>query len=175
MSQPPRLRTLDTLYRDHHGWLCAWLNKRLDCSETALDLAQDTFLKILSGPDYGRRVAAIREPRSYLSAIAKRVLIDRLRRMAIEQAYLEALARQPEAFDISPEDRLIFIECLLELDAMLTGLGKKVRRAFLLSQLHGMRYADIAVELEVSLSTVKRYMARATLHCLLYAHENGLA
>ncbi len=174
MPTKPKPRTLDALYREHHGWLCVWLYQRLECSETAADLAQDTFLKILSSKDPCRQVAEIREPRRYLATIAGRLLADRFRRLAMEEACLEALAQRPEALDISPEERLLLIESLLELDAMLHGLGAKVRRAFLLSQLHGMRYADIAAELDVTPRTVKRYMAKATLQCLLYVHEHGL-
>ncbi|MNF16531.1 putative RNA polymerase sigma factor FecI [compost metagenome] len=54
---------------------------------------------------------------------------------------------------------------------MLHGLGHKVRRAFLMSQLEGASYADIAVQLGVTVSSVKKYMARATEHCLVYALE----
>lgn len=54
------------------------------------------------------------------------------------------------------------LESLHEIDAMLNRLGHKVRRAFLLSQFQGMCYSDIAVELEVSVSSVKKYMAKAT-------------
>lgn len=38
---------LEDLYSGHHGWLRSWLQKRLQCSETAADLAQDTFVRIL--------------------------------------------------------------------------------------------------------------------------------
>ncbi len=47
------------------------------------------------------------------------------------------------------------------------GLQAQVRRAFLLSQLDGLGYRDIAERLEVSERTVKRYMAQAYEHCLL--------
>ena len=166
--------TLDSLYREHQSWLIKRLRARLSCSQQAADFAQDTFLRILSSPDCNQRVAAVREPRSYLATIANRVLIDHFRRSALEKAYLEALASQPEAVAISPEHRLVLLECLQELDAMLSGLGTKVRRAFLLSQLHGMPYGDIAIDLGVSVSSVKKYMAKATTSCLLYAYENGL-
>ena len=52
---------------------------------------------------------------------------------------------------------------------MLCGLGDKVRRAFLMSQLEGASYAEIASTLGVTVSSVKKYMARATEHCLVYA------
>ena len=58
--------TLDSLYREHQSWLIKRLRARLSCSQQAADFAQDTFLRILSSPDCNQRVAAVREPRSYL-------------------------------------------------------------------------------------------------------------
>ncbi|PAU75304.1 sigma-70 family RNA polymerase sigma factor [Halomonas salipaludis] len=170
----PLREQVHTLYSEHHRWLLGWLRSRLGCSQQAADFAQDTFVRILGRDDAERQVEAIREPRSFLATIANRVLIDYFRRHALEKAYRESLAQQPEPVAISPEEQAIVLEALHELDAMLSGLGSKVRRAFLLSQLQGMRYADIARELGVSLSSVKKYMAKATESCLLYALEAEL-
>ncbi len=52
---------------------------------------------------------------------------------------------------------------------MLTTLPDHVRETFLLSQLDGMRYKDIAAKLNVTERTVKRYMALAFTHCLTFA------
>ena len=61
-----------------------------------------------------------------------------------------------------------FIETLQALNAMLDGLGAKVKQAFLLSQLQGLGYKEIAARMQVSVSSVTKYIARATEHCLLF-------
>jgi RNA polymerase sigma-70 factor (ECF subfamily) len=94
-------------------------------------------------------------------------LINHWRRRQIEQAYLDALALQPEPVAPSPESQALIVETLLQVDAMLAQLPAKVRSAFLMSQLQGMTYAAIAIELGVSERMVKKYMAQAMLHCLL--------
>ncbi len=165
---------LHRFYSDHHGWLLKWLRLRLACSQQAADLAQDTFVRILGAADVGSRVATIREPRSYLATIANRVMADHFRRLALERAWLKALEQQPEAEMPGPEERAIMLDALIELDAMLAGLGANVRRAFLLSQLQGLPYADIAARLSVSVSSVKKYIAKATEHCLLHALKHEL-
>lgn len=73
-----------------------------------------------------------------------------------------------------PEQRQSQLELLQQIDAMLDGLNVKAREAFLLSQLEGLTYADIASRLAVSVSSVKKYIAKATEHCLLFRLENGL-
>ncbi|MGE8655135.1 MAG: sigma-70 family RNA polymerase sigma factor [Achromobacter sp.] len=162
-------RELGRLYRDHHGWLRGWLLRRLNVPAEAADLAQDTFLRLLASPASMAQLQGVRQPRSFLATVAQRTLVDHIRRQVLERAWLETLAQQPEASAISPETQAILLETLREIDAMLHGLGDKVRRAFLMSQLEGASYAEIAARLGVTVSSVKKYMARATEHCLVYA------
>ena len=119
------------LYRDHSSWLRGWLRRRLGDGERAADLTQDTFLRLITGTV----VHPLREPRNFLATVAKRVMVDHLRRRSLEQAYLQALAQQPELLEVSAEERVLMLEVLLQLDAMLDGLGPKVRLAFFLAQL----------------------------------------
>lgn len=153
-----------TFYSHHHGWLRAWLHRRLGCRDEAADLAQDTFLRVLLRP---QALLGLREPRAYLTTIAKGLVADLWRRRALEQAYLDALALMPEPLAPSPEERALVLQALHEIDALLDGLAPKARHAFLLSQLEGLAYADIARELGVSERTVKRYMAQGFECCLV--------
>lgn len=165
-----RQQLMHRLYVDHQGWLNGWLRRQLGCSQKAADLAQDTFVRLLTKD---HEPESIREPRAYLHTIARGLLINYWRRKQIEQAYLDGLALQPEAVMPSPESQALVIETLMQVDAMLARLPPNVRRAFLLSQLHGMTYAAIAVELEVSERMVKKYMAQAMLHCLMLAEDEA--
>lgn len=158
---------LHQLYRDHNGWLNGWLRARLGNSSDAADLAQDTFVRVLMA----RNAEAIREPRTYLSAIARALLIDKFRRRAVEQAYLETLALRPDAVDISPETRLQILETLAAVDAMLDDLGERTRRIFLAVQLEGLSYVATAQRLGVSVTTAKKHMINAMAHCLLLVED----
>ncbi|WP_373986878.1 sigma-70 family RNA polymerase sigma factor [Duganella sp. BuS-21] len=151
------------LYSNHHSWLHRWLWAKLGNAHDADDLAQDTFTRILGRSD----LAALSEPRAYLTTVAKGVLVNWYQRQSLERAYLEALAALPEPTAVSPEQRLLVLETLHEIDAMLDALPSKVKQAFLMSQLDGMGYADIALHLGLSLITIKRYMKQAFLQCLL--------
>ncbi|MHC6224946.1 sigma-70 family RNA polymerase sigma factor [Pseudomonas sp. X10] len=152
---------LATLYHDHHPWLKRWLRSRIGCSEHAADLAQDTFLSILGSKD----LFGIREPRSFLSTVARRLMANAYRRRLVEEAYLQALAILPEAVEPDPVVRLQALQALTELDRLLDQLPGKVREAFLLSHLQGLKIAEIAERLEVSTRSVKLYLVRANQHC----------
>lgn len=164
----PLRQTVASLYADHHGWLVGWLRQRLGCSQQAADFAQDTFVRVLLTERRGG-LGDLREPRYFLGTVARRVLVDSFRRRALEQAYLQALAQAPSAVELSPEERLLLLETLHAVDAMLSGLGRKVKQAFLLSQLQGLGYKEIAQRMGVSVSSVTKYVAKGAEHCLLFA------
>jgi RNA polymerase sigma-19 factor, ECF subfamily len=154
-------REIQTLYSDHHGWLQSWLRKKLGCTHRAADLAQDTFMRLLAR----EAPVAIEEPRAFLTTVAGRALSNYRRRARLEQAYLDVLADVPEALAPSPEERVILFETLLEIDRLLEGLPSQAKRAFLCAQVDGMTQADIAALLGISVSTVKRHLARAAAQC----------
>lgn len=156
---------IETLYCEHHGWLHGWLNRKLGNASDAADLAHDTFIRLLTKP--ARSFGS--EPRALLTHIAKGLVIDRWRRQDVERAYLESIAHLPEAEVPSPETRWLILEALHRIDTMLREMPSRVRQTFLLSQIDGLTYPQIAEQLGVSLITVKRDMRDAFLACLSVA------
>jgi len=161
---PSRSFELDVehLYVQHHSWLKRWLRKRLGEAADADDLAQDTFVRIIRAR---RPVNDLHRPLAYLTTIANSLLVNRWRRLAVERAYAEALAAQPEQYEISPEERHLLIETITRLDELLHGLAPRVREIFLMSQLDGMTYKQIAAQLELSVDQVQRAMLKAFDRC----------
>lgn len=158
-----------SLYVQHHSWLQTFLRRRLGNSHDAADLAHDTFERILAAPDHLTEKQAawqLDEPRAYLAVIAKRLVSNLFRRRSLEQAYMDALLRMPEPHAPSEEQRAIILESLQCIDAMLDTLPDKTRAAFLMAQLEGTAYADIAARLAVSERTVKRYVAQGLARCI---------
>jgi RNA polymerase sigma-70 factor (ECF subfamily) len=157
---------IQALYCEHHGWLYRWLDRKLGNASDAADLAHDTFMRLLTRP-HGAGFGS--EPRALLTHIAKGLVIDSWRRQEVERAYLETIAHLPEQEVPSPETRWLILEALYRIEAMLRDLPEKTRQAFLMSQIDGLTYQQIADELKVSLVSVKRYMRDAFLACLSVA------
>ncbi len=169
-ASTPSSPLIHTLYSDHHGWLVHWLQRRVHCVQEAADLAQDTFVRLLR-----QCPAELQEPRAFLATVARSVLIDHCRRLSLERAYLDTLALMPEPMTPSPEERAIVLEALEQIARMLDGLGARARSAFLLAQLDGLSYKEVAARLGVSLSSVEKYMAAAFAHCYRIVYLDGAA
>ena len=151
------------LYRQQHSWLQNWLRRRLNCSQSAADLAQDTFMRLLAK----EQVPELHAPRTFLAKVAQSVLSNHYRRQKLERAYLEALAAMPAQVAPSVETQAILLETLIALDAALEGLERPVRQAFLWSQVDCRGHAEIAGPLDISITTVKRYIIKAGAMCIL--------
>ena len=151
-------------YYLHYDWIYRWISKKLGSTQDAADLTQDTFLRVIQKKPNEK----IQEPRAYLCVVAHHVMVNHIRRRDIEQAYLNALAFLEPSHTPSAETQMLIIDSLYEIDAMLHTLPINVRKAYLMLQLDGYSYAQIAAELKVSTRTVTSYIAKATLHCALY-------
>jgi RNA polymerase sigma-70 factor (ECF subfamily) len=159
-------RDIHGLYVDHHSWLQGWLYQRMRCRSDAADLAQDTFVRLFVSSS-APRAPDLQQPRAYLATIARRLMLNLHRRRSLEAAWLQTLEQLPEQQALSAEEQYLIFEALQEVDTLLNGLPSAVREAFLLSQLDGHTYAEIATVLNVTVRTVQRYLTRAMEHCML--------
>lgn len=151
------------LYRDYHGWLRTWIRRRLN-SEEACDLAQDVFVRVM----VQRNTVELREPKAYLSSIARNLLVDTFRHRSIEQAYADTLALKAELAQApSPEEHQQIIQMLLEIDRLLDSLGQRPREIFLKVQLDGLSMSEVGRQMGLSGNTVRKHFIRAMAKCLL--------
>ena len=159
-------KQVEQLYKNHHSWLHKWIRQKIGCHDTAADLAHDVFLRII----YRKNTITLDSfagAQRYLRTIGNGLCVDMWRKKAIEQAWLESVTHQPQQLAISAEQHTLIVETLCEIDQMLQRLPTKVANAFIMSQIDGLTYQQIALKFEVSVRMVKKYMARAMLECVL--------
>jgi RNA polymerase sigma factor (sigma-70 family) len=149
------------LFERDYTWLAARIRRRVGCGYNAEDIASETFIRVLSHPD----PASIREPRAFLTTIARHVMHEVWRRRNLEQACIDALSEQSEHFHPSPEEQEVLVETLLVLDRLLDGLPGQGKAAFIHSRIGGLTYAQIAERLGISVSRVRQYMVEAFKLC----------
>ncbi|REE96480.1 sigma-70 family RNA polymerase sigma factor [Thermomonospora umbrina] len=120
--------------------------------EAADDLAQDTLMRALGGlPRFAARSSA----RAWLLAIARRVVVDDHRyRAARPTTYVADWHGVVEHRVSGPDERIALTE-------LLAGLPDDWRRAFVLTQVAGLGYAEAADLLGCPIGTVRSRVARA--------------
>lgn len=143
--------------------LVRFLARRTRSAADARDLAQETFVRLLRV----ERKDLIRDPQPYLYRIATNLLYefdlkrrndsDGLQRWMQEQSLRESAPGAAEEVDACAIREVI--------SRVLRELSPKCRAVLLLHRRDGMTYDEIAAQLGISSSMVKKYLAIGLRHC----------
>lgn len=146
-----------------------YLARKLDSPEDAAEVAQEAFLRLhrLDQPQ------ELDNARAFLFQVATNLAVDHLRRRTLYFRFLNAEKSlvdeneppDPNAEGISPEEVIAAREKLQAIYRAVDGLPFKVKQAFLLHRRSGLPYGQIARELNVSVSSVEKYVLQALRHC----------
>lgn len=162
-----KLGALEGLFQDNADNLLSFIQRRLGTHE-AEDLVQDAFLRMAeAAPE-----RPIENPRAYLYQIAANLTIDRLRqhrhRAVWEAEPDEGLDVHDPAVDVEAD---VFSRQQIELlKQALKELPPRCREAFILHKFQHLSYAEVAVRLDISESTVCKHMIKALAHCKRRVH-----
>ncbi|WP_432036447.1 sigma-70 family RNA polymerase sigma factor [Streptomyces cucumeris] len=132
---------------------------RLSDPQSADDLVQETYLRALRGlPRFEARSSA----RTWLLSIARRAVVDRLRRNAArprlsDTADWEAAAERTQSRGLP----VVGFDDGVALTQLLALLPYERREAFVLTQMLGLQYAEAAVVAGCPVGTVRSRVARA--------------
>ncbi|UOX92868.1 RNA polymerase sigma factor SigC [Amycolatopsis sp. FBCC-B4732] len=127
------------------------------------DLAQETYLRAFGSL---RRFAGRSSSRTWLLAIARRVVVDQIR----------AASARPKIDWDAPVDQgraAAGFEDLVELGVLLDGLDQDRREVLVLTQVLGLSYAEAAEVCGVPVGTVRSRVARARDDLLEARRERG--
>jgi RNA polymerase sigma-70 factor (ECF subfamily) len=157
------------LVSEHGQTLEKFLARKLDSPEDAAELAQEAYIRL----HHLKQPGDLDNARAFLFQVAANLAVDQLRRRQLHYRFLRAeksLAEEGEPPDVnaagaSPEQIIDAQERLRNIHAAIDELPFKVRQAFLLHRQNGMSYSDIARQMQVSVSSVEKYILQALKHC----------
>lgn len=148
----------------YHADLHRFLLWRLRNEQTAQELAQEAYLRLLRI----ERSDLIRKPRAYLYRIALNLVYElRLKEkrelVTFDSEMLDGLAEITGSG--SPDEQDARAADMQQIEAILEQLPPLYRAIFVLRKRDGMSYPEIARQLDISVHTVKKYLARAVAMC----------
>ncbi len=160
---------LSDLVAQHGNSLEKFLARKLNSPEDAAEVAQEAFLRM----HRMQRPENLDNARAFLFQVANNLAIDQLRRRTLHFRFLnseKSLLEGSEPLDsnaiaASPEQILSARQKLSRIYQAVDELPFKVKQAFLLHRHRGLSYQEIANEMEVSVSSVEKYILAALKHC----------
>jgi RNA polymerase sigma factor (sigma-70 family) len=145
---------IERLFREHHEDLIRFLRARFPVQE-AREAAQEAFARLLS-LDSG----AISYLRAFLFKSAANIGVDGRTR-----SELPLLMFSEMADTLSPERRVSSEQALQQLQRAIEEMPSKCQQAFVMHQVEGMDFPEIAAHMQLGESMVRKYVAKGLLHC----------
>lgn len=144
-----------TFFAKHYPVLVLFLKKRVQCMDTAKDLAQEVFIRLWHhretlNPNYSLK--------SYMYRIAVNLTIDEQRQKFARRRCQDNYSTMTTAFS-SPA--ITLSEIYEEIDTTLSELPKNYQATFILSRYESFRNQEIAESLGVSVKTVEGRITKA--------------
>jgi RNA polymerase sigma factor (sigma-70 family) len=151
------------LIHEHREELYGYLVRQTRCPETASDILQDAFLRLINADT----PSAIKNPRAFLYKVVSNLAIDHLRssnRRLARHADESELIDQPDPMP-PIEHQLYTQEQLAHLRLAVSELPPKCREVFIMHKFKHYPYSVIMDELDISESTVLKHIVKAMEHC----------
>jgi RNA polymerase sigma-70 factor (ECF subfamily) len=155
------------LFREEQSRLIGKLS-RIVGPHDAEDIAQTAFIRLLETTP---AVEELRSIRAYLYRVAHNIAIDHVRRRTLASRIFhpadlsdhhEDMSFAREAPDaVSSYDAR---QTLRQISVQLDTLPAKCQQAFVLSKVEENTYPEIAVEMNLSVSMIEKYLSRALSH-----------
>ncbi len=138
--------------------------------ETAADLAQESYARVLAVERSGETIA---EPRALLYRTARNLVIDGHRRSEVRGQNLSsdadasesAVAGLPAPGACEPEVAAMSSQAVEALLAAIGELPLRCREAFILHKFDGLSQAEVARQMGISVTMVERHIKLGMLAC----------
>jgi len=151
-----QVEAFKTLYYRYYNDLYRFFWLRTNSKDKAKDLSQDVFTRIWENR---QKLDGKKSIKAYLYRIANNLVIDSFRKKSSQEIHF---AEGFSANDISTEESL---ETDTAIKLAINNLPEKIHIVFILSRYHGLKYAEIAQTLNISIKTVESRIGQA-LHLL---------
>jgi RNA polymerase sigma-70 factor (ECF subfamily) len=155
--------SFEALFRSCRADLQRFFRRRIDSPETAAELTQEAFLRLLCAEP----AATVRDARAYLFRTANNLVSDHYRsaRTRCSAAVSDGEWRALPDLQPSAEAVVLSRETLAALRRAIAELPPRGREVFLLHKFEGLSYAAIADRLGIAKNTVVVHMVRSLAHC----------
>lgn len=157
-----------TVLERYHRELLNFLTRQVKDRDTAADLAQESYVRVLSVQSSGQTVM---DMRALLYRTARNLVIDQHRRSEVRRH--DDLGAIPEdqhpsaPQHLQPEEALASAQVIRAYVAAIEALPARCREAFVLHVFDELSHAQIAQHMGISVSMVEKHVVRGMVACKL--------
>lgn len=150
----------ERLFKSQFPRLCAWCQYRFRFDiDQAKEVVHTAFIKLWNTRQTLDPALPVL---SYLQKIVLHNSLDILRHEKVKEQFRQQILQQQATGQLQEEiDQFSLKKLQADIDAAIAELPPQMRQIFELSRYEGLKYADIAQRLNLSVNTVETQMSRA--------------
>ena len=157
---------LEALFRLYYDKLLHLTRNYLDRLEDGEEIVQNVFLKIVEQKSKLKKVSNIN---SYIYTMTRNACLDYLKHEKIKQKFIQASLQNKAAINyqfLQDDSAALLLERELQKKVLESAelLPDKCKEVFIKNKLEGLKRAEIAEELGITLKTVDNHISKAVKH-----------
>lgn len=169
-NQPGGMTLLTKSFIENNRFLKRFVSRFLSGQQDIEDVVQETYLRAYSASSD----RDIEQPKAFLFRIAKNIALNELTRKSRQITdYIEDCSPSSVIdHGVSVEEEIQARQTLGIYCEALATLPEKCRKVYLLRKVHGLSHQEIAERMELTVSSVEKYLTRGMLHCKAYMEKS---
>lgn len=149
----------EQFFKQHFASLCAWCQHKYGFdSDITKEVVHTAFIKLWKNRS---TVSADVPVKAFLHTIINNTSLDILRHAKVRKRFERYVQQRNESADSTPQESYDTKKLRTDIDNAVSQLPEQMRTIFELSRYEGLKYAEIARQLNVSVNTVETQMSRA--------------
>lgn len=149
------VNTVERVFKEYYSSLCYFASKYLQDEEMVEDVVQDVFITLLEKKTLFQTEIHLK---NFLYLSVRNACLNHIRNTHSKDRYLASLSREEETENF--EENIILTEVHQELAVAVSSLPEECRKVFDLCYFQGLDNEKAAMELGLSINTVKAQKAR---------------
>ena len=147
----------ETIFNQYYASLCLFASRMLNDDEKAEEIVQDLFVNLWSKR---ANIQVDSSLKHYLFRSVKNLCLNQLQHLKIREKYAQ---KAKENLELRYQENDYFIEVGLsrKIEESIESLPEKRKQIFKLSREEGLKYKEIAEQLNLSIKTVEAQMGLA--------------
>lgn len=167
--KPKGLSMVTAAFLEHQSFLKKFLSRYLYNRQDIDDVVQETYLRAYQA----EQKKDIEQPKAFLFRIARNIALTSLTKKSHQITdYIadldDSLVIDDEA---TTENEVEARENLGIYCQAVAALPEQCRRVFLLRKIHGLSHKEIALRMELSVSSVEKHLLKGVIRCRAYVRE----
>jgi RNA polymerase sigma-70 factor (ECF subfamily) len=158
------------LFHAYHPALGEFVLQLTDSREQTEEIIQDVFVKIWTDRQDTARIVNFT---AYLFILTRNYTLNRIRKLVNERKRQQQYEAYEATVSQSTIDSHLEEQRLSLIDKAVILLPPQQQKVYLLSRREGLKYVEIAKEMDISKETVKKYLQLANQSITQFVKEHG--